>query len=265
VEQARSWLSEADREGAAYGPRSSQVVLSKVDVALARGKYWDALHELGPSPQPGETTLRTGEALVNLRRAGIWLDFSKVSTSVAELRRFRPPEASPDIQVICGVLSARAGNLSTAESVAKWLQADAEFRRSPPALARLKQLQAEIAIARRRPDEALDAAQQAARAYNSTFVLETLARAQLAAGERGAAVTTYQNLLNRAEERALEIDQFAYFHAVRAHYELGRALEELGQAAAALEHYREFLRWWEEADADVPAFRDARRRLGQGA
>jgi tetratricopeptide (TPR) repeat protein len=223
------------------------------------------LRELGPSPQAGETPRRVGEALMNLRRAEISLDLGKVPGAVAELRKFRSPEASPDIQVFFGVLSARAGNLSQAESVVQWMQSDAEFRQSPPASARLKQLQAEIAMARGRPSEALDAAQQAARVYNSTFVLETLARAQVAAGDREAAATSYRNLLSRAEERTLEIDQFAYFHAVRAHYELGRVLEELGQPAAALEHYREFLRWWEEADPDVPAFRDARRRFGQGA
>src|SRR5262249_31905326 len=202
--QATRWLAETDRQGATYGARSPQIVLSKVDVALSRGKYQDALHELGPSPRAPAAVVNAGEALMDLRRAEIWIDLGDLSRAVAELRRLRAAAAPPDVQIIWGVLSARARDVVDAESMEQVLKEDSESRQSRPAVARLHQLHAEIAMARGRAEDALDAARQAVRAYNSTFVLETLARAQLAAGDRAAAAATFQTILNRAEERTLD-------------------------------------------------------------
>jgi tetratricopeptide (TPR) repeat protein len=47
----------------------------------------------------------------------------------------------------------------------------------------------------------------------------------------------------------------------RAHYLLGRAYESSGSTDEAAEHYREFLRIWEQADPGLPSVIDARERL----
>jgi tetratricopeptide (TPR) repeat protein len=46
-------------------------------------------------------------------------------------------------------------------------------------------------------------------------------------------------------------------------YCVGRANEGLGLTAEAIENYRDFLRYWENADIQVEAIRDAKERLAR--
>jgi tetratricopeptide (TPR) repeat protein/TolB-like protein/predicted Ser/Thr protein kinase len=85
-----------------------------------------------------------------------------------------------------------------------------------------------------------------------------LARAYLAAGRVGAAVTELEGMLSSYEEaRATAVPTAD----VRARYLLGKAYEESGWQNKAIEQYEEFLDIWKDADPGLDDVEDARARL----
>ena len=74
-----------------------------------------------------------------------------------------------------GVLAARAGDLMTADAVLAQLIVEAKERQAPRPEARVEQLRAEIALARKQPASALDHAVLAVRAFTNPWTLATLA------------------------------------------------------------------------------------------
>ena len=49
---------------------------------------------------------------------------------------------------------------------------------------------------------------------------------------------------------------------IQFHYRLGLLCEEKKEFHAAAEAYRRFLRFWKDADPDIPILVDAKERLG---
>jgi len=88
---------------------------------------------------------------------------------------------------------------------------------------------ASLALARNRPDVALEAAQM-----------------------------LRDNRMDLAEEVEASLRAFYY---PRSLYLLGRAFEAKGDVARAAAHYQAFLALWREADPELPLLRDARERL----
>jgi serine/threonine-protein kinase len=264
-DEASAALAEAARGSHASAYETwADVSLAKADFLRSDGRYESA-----------EAVLRQGldrasDVVVErleLALASLLLETARRNEAIGRLRRV-------DIglsrnRIVHGVLAARAGDLDTASAILDHLEEEAAERRAPRPEARVHQLRAEIALARGDGPAAHEAARLARRAFETTWTLTTLARAQQAVGLTDEAIMTWTTILARPGERAIDWDAPAYSQFVLAHYELGRLLERAGRREEALEAYDQFLRFWDGADADLPRLHVARARrarlAGQGA
>jgi adenylate cyclase len=62
--------------------------------------------------------------------------------------------------------------------------------------------------------------------------------------------------------KAVESERYSTPYMIQFHYRLGLLYEEKKEFRAATEAYRRFLRFWKDADADLPILADAKKRLG---
>jgi putative peptide modification system cyclase len=129
-------------------------------------------------------------------------------------------------------------------------------------------LEAEVALAAGRPQEAL-AILRAALPFGNLFqVHESLARAEEAAGDlMGASREVAWMQEHRGQAYAEWIEpynkMFNLFDTALAPFHLGRLSEAQGRPAEAVDHYRRFLDAWKDADPDLPVLLEARRRLSR--
>jgi tetratricopeptide (TPR) repeat protein len=84
-----------------------------------------------------------------------------------------------------------------------------------------------------------------------------LAKAYLASGRLGEAVTEFEKILSRYDDSRA----FNTIRAVKAYYLLGLAYEKSGWNKKAIDKYEEFLDIWKDADPGIPEVEDAKERL----
>jgi tetratricopeptide (TPR) repeat protein len=263
-EESAAALQEAERRSHQDDRALAELALARADSYRAEGRFSDAEAALQQGLDRGADSGM--EERLELTMASLLLDGGRRREAIARLRRVRVGLARN--RIVHGVLAARAGDLRTAGVVLERLVQEADERGAPRADARVHQLRAEIALARGLGAEAHVHAALAVRAFSTSWTLETLARAQHAAGKVTEAIETWTTILHRPAERTMDWDAPAYSQFVLAHYELARALDEVGRADEAHARYVEFLRFWERADPALAPLLDARaRRLarGQGA
>ena len=82
-----------------------------------------------------------------------------------------------------------------------------------------------------------------------------IARAYLAVGRLGEAVTLLEKILSRYDQGRISSV------AVKGYYLLGLAYEKSGWSKKAIEQYEEFLEIWKDADPGIPEVEDAKERL----
>ncbi len=90
---------------------------------------------------------------------------------------------------------------------------------------------------------------------NAPFTQDVLARSYAAKGDLDRAITEYKRLLSFdpvSKDRRIK--------SPRYEYRLAKLLEKSGKPVEALEHYRIFLRYWKDADPDLPELIDAKAR-----
>jgi tetratricopeptide (TPR) repeat protein len=93
--------------------------------------------------------------------------------------------------------------------------------------------------------------------YNTPPLKDGLARAYIRAGRTADAIAEYERLTRfNPQERDRRLIPPIY------HYDLGRLYEQRGDKEKAAGQYRKLLEIWKNADGDIPALADARRRLG---
>lgn len=129
-------------------------------------------------------------------------------------------------------------------------------------------LEAEIALASRRPEAARALAEKVANSprrvldywsdgsFVSAAFRDTLARAYLALGRKQDAARALDALVNSGFERVHHPVLY-----VRALYTLGKLQIELGEGARGRDLLKQFLDHWGNADWDLPEVGDARRLL----
>jgi serine/threonine-protein kinase len=258
-------LNEAERRshqtpGASWAP----LALVQADYLRSGGRYREAEGALQQGLDRGGLG---GTDRLELASASLLIDWGRRAEAAAHLRRIDVQLARN--RLVHGVLTARAGDLTTAQAILRRLEDDARDRRAPRPEARVYQLRAEIALARGRTVEAHENAGRAVRAFETAYALETLARAQEAAGMIAPAITTWTTILERQGERAInDWDAPAFSQVVLGWYSLARLQELAGRVDEARTCYGEFLRRWDRSDPDLPVVVDARARLsrlGQGA
>jgi tetratricopeptide (TPR) repeat protein len=126
-------------------------------------------------------------------------------------------------------------------------------------------LEAEIATAQNKPEEALRVLDRASfhAWWSSPFYWRTRAAAEEALGRFKPAVESYKKFVGFVIIARLDIgDQVRYFYELSmADYNLGRIAEKTGDPAAAKDHYRKFLEGMAAADPGLPEVGDAQKRL----
>jgi tetratricopeptide (TPR) repeat protein len=264
ISEAQSSLDQVGRFPA--DTEETSLVLTRVDLALSQGRFQQALETLGRGlSRAGGQGADSGTWPLLLRRAEVWLLLEKPEKASADLRAVPDQPGRWFRWLPKGILSARAGDVPMAQACLRLLEQHAQ-RQNPAAESQARQLRAEIELARGRVNEAFLEASAAVKRNPTTYALGTLARAQSAAGHKQEAIETLQAIQGRAGERALEeVDRPANFHLVLLNFDLGRLFEETGQRGKAQACFREFLKLWDGADADLPMLREAQRWAGQGA
>ncbi len=130
--------------------------------------------------------------------------------------------------------------------------------------------EAELLLVEGHPQKALDVYENAAPlaipllnnkdalvTYNLPSERDIRARAYVMLGDLNAALQEYVKLITfdpDSQERRLIHPIFCYRRA--------KLYEQMGQNEKALQHYREFLSLWKDADPGLPEVEDARKRLG---
>jgi tetratricopeptide (TPR) repeat protein len=170
---------------------------------------------------------------------------------------------SPEWLYPIGKAYARMGNIAEASEILT----EMESRLTDPALAsavnRMRSrdqalyhvLQAEIELARGNHEYALELFSLADK-HAEGFSRESTAYCSLSRGDRANAIEKYEAL--RADRDLGEENQQAW---IMSHYHLGQLYEQAGRSDEAIEAYEALLDVWKEADDNLVAAVDARKRL----
>jgi tetratricopeptide (TPR) repeat protein len=86
--------------------------------------------------------------------------------------------------------------------------------------------------------------------------MDSLALAYYQAGDLDNALKQYEKIIALTPGNLFYGDIYS-----KSLYMLGKIHQELGNAAKAKYHYRDFLDIWKDADTGLPEVEDARRRL----
>jgi tetratricopeptide (TPR) repeat protein/TolB-like protein len=126
-------------------------------------------------------------------------------------------------------------------------------------------LEAEIALAQNKPEDALGILDRASfhAWWSSPFYWRTRAAAEEALGRFEPAVESFRKFLGHVIIARQDIcDPVRYFYELSmADYNLGRIAGKTGNPAAAKDHYRKFLEGMTAADPGLPEVADAQKRL----
>jgi len=126
-------------------------------------------------------------------------------------------------------------------------------------------LEAEIAMAQNKPEEALRILDRASfhAWWSSPFYWRTRAAAEEALGRFEPAVESFRKFLGHVILARQDIgDPVRYFYELSmVDYNLGRIAEKMNDAAVAKDHYRKFLEGMTAADPGIPEVADAQKRL----
>ncbi len=145
-------------------------------------------------------------------------------------------------------LQARIGDLLAASGVGRSNQTDQ---------AAFYLLKGEIDLAHDRYEEAIESFVTADNLVHS-MLEDSLALAYFKSGNADKAIEKYQEFL-QTDNIVLSYEGQEVW--VLAHYQLGRLFEQRGDLAQAVDYYQRFLEIWKDADPDLPAFIDAKKRL----
>jgi len=94
--------------------------------------------------------------------------------------------------------------------------------------------------------------------YNVPFLKDVLARAYQQNGEIDQAIAEYERLItfdSQREERCLIHPKY--------YYRLAELYEQKGEKGKAIEHYEKFLKFWQDADPDIPEVIEAKKQLSK--
>jgi serine/threonine protein kinase/tetratricopeptide (TPR) repeat protein len=126
-------------------------------------------------------------------------------------------------------------------------------------------LEAEIAMAQNKPEEALRILDRASfhAWWSSPFYWRTRAAAEEALGRFEPAVESFGKFFGHVILARQDIsDPVRYFYELSmVDYNLGRIAEKMNDAAAAKDHYRKFLEGMTAAEPGLPEVADAQKRL----
>jgi serine/threonine protein kinase/tetratricopeptide (TPR) repeat protein len=208
----------------------------------------------------------------------IMLIQNKFAVTVAQFReaervsgKFYKHDFNPiplDVRLYVGRAFVKQRQYDKAESAAREIRLIVQDRRMNPSYLDFSYLlEAEIAMAQNRPEEALASLDRTSfHAYwSSPFYWRTRASAEEALGRFEAAAESYQKFLGHVILARQDLyDPVRYFYEQSMlDYNLGRISEKMKNPSAAKEHYQRFLDGMKSADPDIAEVTDARKRLAE--
>ena len=232
----------------------------RADLALATGHYRDA-----------KTILETGR--FDAQKLGNKYAEAKTDLQLAELNPAAPLprdsslhsiqwlEKNPPIILLLGRMYASRHQAKEAEGMVKLMDGVVQKHNSAMAHSAEFLLQSEVAMARAKQMEAVDAAHKAVEYENSALAVETLARAYDAAGRYSESAAEYENVLKRANQRCEDEDSPAFHKVVEAHYRLGVVYQRMGKSDSSKQEFQKFLSYWNDPDPDLEIYKDAVERM----
>ena len=203
-----------------------------------------------------------GTATTYLLRAEVQLARGRRAEALADLaalERLAARRPLPYEVLTHGVkLLSRLGATSRADALLRRVESQTTAV-SRGARARLLGARGELLLARGRLVEGRTAVEQALALQPTDDALESAGFAALATSAFPAAAERYDSL---AVRDAIDWDGYAVIEMRR--YRAALAWEAAGDQGRALAGYQAFLSAWPDADADLPAVADARRRIKAG-
>ncbi len=200
-----------------------------------------------------------GTAITYLLRAEVLMARGRPSEALADLAALERTAAKrllPYEVLARGVkLLARLGATSRAEALLRRVESQTTAV-SRGARARLLLARGELLLARGRAAAGRTAVEQALALQPTDDALESAGYAATAAHANGAAAERYDSL---AAQHTIDWDGHAVIELCR--YRAALAWEAAGNPVRARAGYLTFLSAWPDADSDLPAVADARRRL----
>ncbi len=148
---------------------------------------------------------------------------------------------------LLGEISARINDLTADSSIGRSNRGDRE---------NYDLLKGEIELAKGNYGEALDLFQVGNKVFGNIKSSEPLAYCYLISGELDQAISMYEQIIG-----SKELGNESQEKWILAHYYLGKAYEQKGEREKAIESYESFLNIWKDADPDLVALVDAKRRL----
>jgi tetratricopeptide (TPR) repeat protein len=234
---------------------------------LATGLYGEAEKELTEAIQIAERNHnRVPAAKARIAMAELLLQKGLVLQATQQLGQVDLPPQTPALKLFLARTYAWTGSIEPAKKSVGEIDVLINQHDAAALQALRNLLNAEIALAQRKFNEAVEAAQRAVTYQNSVFAIETLARCYDMAGMHEQAVKQYEILISRGNEfmddaRAEIFDEPAFHRAVIAHYRLAVLYQKLGRSDEARAELQKFLGYWSNADADLPIYQDAQRLL----
>ncbi len=196
-------------------------------------------------------SLRSNE----LRMSGLLLAMGKPQEVLNKTRKLAGTPTAHWLRVgLQGSAMVALGDLEGARSAARELY-DMENRSGAKARSLALKVEAEIALAENRPEDALDALQEMRRQgviFGGFYDI----------GHREATARAFRmaHQLDEAARTLQELTRIYGGHAL-GRYELGQVYEEMSRPADAEREFAKFLDMWSKADEGLPQLADARQRL----
>jgi serine/threonine protein kinase/tetratricopeptide (TPR) repeat protein len=245
---------------AATGPAGASLAASGLgDLALYEGAYADAVTTLQSAVETDAQSRRTGAAVA--KYAALGEAFVALGNTAEARKSAAAAEArskSLDARVPAARIFLRAGSENDARRLADELAGQLQPQRR--AYARI--LEAEMAMARRRFPDAVEALLESRKFADLWLARFDLGVAYVEAGAYAEAISELEAAQKRrGEAAAMFLDDWpTAHHLATLEYWLGRAHEGLTGAAGARSHYDAFLKIRSAASKD-PLVLDARKRL----
>jgi tetratricopeptide (TPR) repeat protein len=247
--------------------KQAQAARSLGLLAMSEGHYTEAIPWLRRavmlSDRPGRELTRARNELF---LASAFREKGASDSARAGVARtyalFRRTYLDPAFLVYLGSALAREGQRGAVREVLDTLRARIPPGRSPRLKAQSLVLEAELALADRRPDEALrrlaEADVEVDPSGRRSMTMEPRARALAALDRHGEAAQLWDRLAaERDEWFGSEGQELALVADVAA----AREYEAAGDTAQARTRYERFLARWRTADPDLVSVREARARL----
>lgn len=255
---AKDALAEYELMARSSTRGASIASMGRADVAIYQGRYPDAIAELRAGAAADEAgNLRLPRALKLIALAEAASTSSEAATLASQALQLASTDA---IAVPAARIFVAAGRLGDARKIATTLEQ--QVRKRSRALAGV--IHAEIALAAKKPVEAIDALSSARALADLWLVRYMLGRAYVEQGRHAEAIAEFEACQTRIGE-ATDVfldDSPTFRYTVPLKYWMGRAQDGLSLTDSARRNYQGYLDLRGQVPGDLLAA-DAKKRLGQ--